>query len=256
MAAHQPLLQTYGAFGADGDLGRHRSHGVSRRGCGHGRGPLAGDGALAGAALRPPRRAGPPRRSRRWRTPTTAGAATRQASLVIDVDTTHSDLLLPPVIGRLAGDMRGLLSCERTRVAGQELPRAMQMLVTEEQPVVWRSRYLETEMPLRVYGHFGMPLLVFPTSGADPGEFERNGMIDGVSDLLAAGRLKILHVGSVNRQSFFNRGASAARRLERQLLYDRYIHQEVVPYIYEHCHSDTTPDRDRGVQLRGVSRGQ
>ncbi|MHB2016618.1 MAG: esterase family protein [Candidatus Xenobia bacterium] len=170
---------------------------------------------------------------------------------VLNLDTTHDPVVAATVHQPARrGHPPPARVRRRTRDGGQELPIAMQMVKSEEeQSVIWRSRYLETEMPLRVYGHYGMPLLVFPTSGADCGEFERQGMIDALGDLLEAGRLKIFHVCSVNRQSFFNRSTPAERRLERQLRYDRYIHQEVVPFIYEHCRTPGIPIATAGCSF-------
>jgi esterase/lipase superfamily enzyme len=41
------------------------------------------------------------------------------------------------------------------------------------------------------YGHWGRPVLVFPSEQGRAADFENNGMIDAVAGLLEAGRLKI-----------------------------------------------------------------
>ena len=46
-------------------------------------------------------------------------------------------------------------------------------------------------MGLVVYGHWGPPLLVFPTSGGDEWEMERQGMIAALADFIDGGRVKI-----------------------------------------------------------------
>ena len=43
---------------------------------------------------------------------------------------------------------------------------------------VWHTSRLGRDMGVRVYGHWGAPVLVFPTSGGDEWEFERQGMLD------------------------------------------------------------------------------
>ena len=45
---------------------------------------------------------------------------------------------------------------------------------------VWHSPRLGREMGIRVYGHWGPPMLVFPTSGGDEWEFEGQGMISAL----------------------------------------------------------------------------
>ena len=42
-----------------------------------------------------------------------------------------------------------------------------------KEKVSWYSHRLETEMPLVRYGHYGIPLLLFPTAGGDAEELER-----------------------------------------------------------------------------------
>jgi esterase/lipase superfamily enzyme len=65
------------------------------------------------------------------------------------------------------------------------------------------------------FGHWGRPVLVFPSEGGDPWEYERQGMTGAIGDLLAAGRVKLYCVGS---------GASEA-----------WIVEHVVPFIHHDC---------------------
>jgi esterase/lipase superfamily enzyme len=41
------------------------------------------------------------------------------------------------------------------------------------------------------YGHWGSPVLVFPSEAGRAWDFENNGMVDAVRFLLDAGRLKL-----------------------------------------------------------------
>ena len=41
----------------------------------------------------------------------------------------------------------------------------------------WHSHRLGREMGILVYGHYGLPIVVFPTSGGDEREYEGQGMI-------------------------------------------------------------------------------
>ena len=44
------------------------------------------------------------------------------------------------------------------------------------------------EMGIRVYGHYGAPIVVFPTSGGDEREYEGQGMIDALAHHIDAGQ--------------------------------------------------------------------
>jgi esterase/lipase superfamily enzyme len=53
----------------------------------------------------------------------------------------------------------------------------------------WHSPILGIEMPIVIYGHWGAPLLLFPTAAADCYEYERFGLVDYIAHHLEAGRL-------------------------------------------------------------------
>jgi esterase/lipase superfamily enzyme len=105
-------------------------------------------------------------------------------------------------------------------------------------------------MGIRVYGHWGAPVLVFPTSGGDEWEYERMGMIEALGRHLDAGRIKLFCVGSVNNESWYNTGAHPRHRSYVQAMYDSYIADEVVPFIHDHCQ---TPGI--GITTTGASFG-
>ncbi len=95
----------------------------------------------------------------------------------------------------------------------------------------WHSRELGRDMEMLVFGHGGLPAIVFPTSQARFHEFEDQGMVAAVADKLEAGRLQLFCVDSVDGESWYNRDVPARWRISRQVQYDRYVVQEVVPYV-------------------------
>jgi esterase/lipase superfamily enzyme len=99
----------------------------------------------------------------------------------------------------------------------------------------WFSSRVSREMGLRVYGHYGYPLLVFPTSGGDEGEYEGQGMIAALGHHIDAGRVKIFCIRSVNNDSWYNRAAHPRHRSYLQAMYDAYVAFEVAPFIQNHC---------------------
>jgi esterase/lipase superfamily enzyme len=90
-------------------------------------------------------------------------------------------------------------------------------------------------MAIRAYGHYGMPMIVFPTSGGRYFEYEDFGMIEAIRPFIEQGRLKVYAVDSVDRQSWLDRDLPPQERVRRHNLYDRYIAKEVVPFIHAHC---------------------
>jgi esterase/lipase superfamily enzyme len=113
----------------------------------------------------------------------------------------------------------------------------------------WFSSPLGREMGVAVYGHYGMPLLAFPTSGGDEWEQEQRGMIDALSGFLDRGVVKIFAVDSVSADSFYNKGAHPFHRSWMQAQYDVYIRQEVVPFVHAHCLTLGLPIATFGASL-------
>jgi esterase/lipase superfamily enzyme len=85
------------------------------------------------------------------------------------------------------------------------------------------------------YGHWGRPVLAFPAEAGDAGEFERRGMVAAVSELLAAGRIKLYCVDSFDHESWSNRSVPLEERARRHAHYEAWINDQVVPFIQEDC---------------------
>ncbi len=99
----------------------------------------------------------------------------------------------------------------------------------------WWSPSLSREMALKVYGHWGKPFIVFPCSRGRYFDYEGMGMIEAIAGFIDAGKIKLFCVDSVDEESWFNFAVSASDRNGRHECYDRYIIEEVVPFVRTHC---------------------
>jgi len=99
----------------------------------------------------------------------------------------------------------------------------------------WYSQRLGREMGILVYGHYGHPIVVFPTSGGDEREYEGQGMIDALAHHIDGGRVKMFCVNSVNNESWYNKQAHPRHRSYVQAMYDAYIAFEVAPFVQDNC---------------------
>jgi esterase/lipase superfamily enzyme len=113
----------------------------------------------------------------------------------------------------------------------------------------WHSPRVGRYMGIRVYGHYGDPLLVFPTSGGDEREYEGQGMVDALGHHVDAGKVKIVCVNTVNNQSWYDKGAHPRHRSFMQAMYDAYVADEVVPFIYEQCRTPGIPITTTGASF-------
>jgi esterase/lipase superfamily enzyme len=81
------------------------------------------------------------------------------------------------------------------------------------------------------HGHWGRPVVVFPTERGDAGEFERHGMVAALGDLLAHGRVKLYCVDSFDHETWSNHDIPLEERARRHGVYEAWILDEVVPFV-------------------------
>jgi esterase/lipase superfamily enzyme len=93
------------------------------------------------------------------------------------------------------------------------------------------SSRLGRQMELLVFGHAGLPVVVFPTSGGRFFEFEDRGMVAALEDRIEAGHIQLWCVDSVDMESWYNRSLSPRGRIERQTQYQNYVLDELVPLL-------------------------
>jgi esterase/lipase superfamily enzyme len=95
----------------------------------------------------------------------------------------------------------------------------------------WYSPNLGKNMEIAIYGHYGFPLLMFPSAGADYLEYERFYMIDSVKPFIEEGKVKVFSINSINSESWLNHQLPSRQKAIRHQQYNRYITDEVIPYI-------------------------
>ncbi|MCU0414418.1 MAG: alpha/beta hydrolase-fold protein [Ignavibacteriaceae bacterium] len=98
----------------------------------------------------------------------------------------------------------------------------------------WYSPNLNKEMEVVIYGHYGFALLMFPTAGADFLEYERFKLIDTIGWFLGEGKIKVFSINSINNESWLNNSMHPAHKAIRHQQYNRYVVEEVVPFIHNH----------------------
>ena len=113
----------------------------------------------------------------------------------------------------------------------------------------WYSHRLNRDMGVAVYGHYGAPILAFPTSMGDEWEQEGQGMIRTLSPYIDEGRIRIFCINGVQSDSFANKGAHPFHRSWMQAQYDAYIANEVFPFIDSQCQTPGIPIATLGASL-------
>jgi esterase/lipase superfamily enzyme len=100
----------------------------------------------------------------------------------------------------------------------------------------WHSDRLGEQLHMVRWGTYGTPVLIFPTAGGDFEEIERFHLVSVLEDLLAAGRIKVYSVDSVNGRTLFT--SNDTRHVGRTMsAFSAVIRHEVVPAIRADCRS-------------------
>lgn len=112
------------------------------------------------------------------------------------------------------------------------------------------GRQVELESgALLAYGHWGTPLLAFPSQQGDHRQYADFGMVDAIAALLESGRVKLYCVDSYDSWSWHDYSVGLEERARRHGVYERWIVEQVVPWI----HDDLGGARE--IMLTGVSFG-
>jgi esterase/lipase superfamily enzyme len=88
---------------------------------------------------------------------------------------------------------------------------------------------------LIAYGHYGRPVLVFPSEQGRAYDFENNGMVGAVAELIDAGRVKLYCVDSADATTWSDHSVPLEERARRHGQYEQWILSRVVTRIAEDC---------------------
>jgi esterase/lipase superfamily enzyme len=113
----------------------------------------------------------------------------------------------------------------------------------------WHSERLGQGVGVVRWGHWGRPVLLFPTAGGDAEECERHGMVEALGGLLDAGRIKLFSVDSVAGRAWMER-RDPYWCSKLQNAFDAFVYHELVPAIRADCRSG-----DVGIVTAGASIG-
>jgi esterase/lipase superfamily enzyme len=113
----------------------------------------------------------------------------------------------------------------------------------------WFSDRMQRPISLARWGHYGTPVLAFPTAGGDSEEIERNHLVSACGDLIESGRVKLYSCDSVAGQAMVARDGSPAYRM---WLFNRFhdcVINEVVPAIHADLGGERPPIVATGASI-------
>jgi esterase/lipase superfamily enzyme len=81
------------------------------------------------------------------------------------------------------------------------------------------------------YGHWGRPLLAFPSQQGPAWQYEERGMVDALAGEIDGGRVKVYAVDSYDSGSWYRDDLSLEQRAQLHGRYEDWILNQVVPWI-------------------------
>lgn len=105
------------------------------------------------------------------------------------------------------------------------------------------------EWEVVVHGHWGRPVLWFPSEGGSPHDFATHGMLEAVRGAIDEGRIKVFCVSSYDTESWSASWKPLSDRAKAHRAYEDWIIWQVLPFI-----RDKSGGRD-DVATAGTSMG-
>jgi esterase/lipase superfamily enzyme len=87
------------------------------------------------------------------------------------------------------------------------------------------------------YGHYGRPLLAFPSQQGDCSQYEERGMIEALAGPIEAGLVKVYAVDSFDSGSWYREDLPLEARAQLHARYEDWILNQVVPWIQADSHT-------------------
>ena len=113
----------------------------------------------------------------------------------------------------------------------------------------WHSPRMDQPITLVRWGHFGTPVLVFPTAGGDAEEIERQGLVSACWPLVESGRIKLYSCDSVAGHAMVAKAGSPDYRMWLLNQFHSCVVNEVVPAIRADMAGDETPIVTAGASI-------
>ena len=117
------------------------------------------------------------------------------------------------------------------------------------------SYSLDRDMEFKVYGHAGVPFVVFPCQDGKFHDFEDRGMHNLVADHINSGRMQMICISSVDKETWSAKDGDEHGRIMWHEQWFNYVCNEFMPRLYEIRRHLNPADWDIKPILTGASMG-
>ena len=101
----------------------------------------------------------------------------------------------------------------------------------------WYSGILEMDIEMLVFGHAGLPVIIFPTTLGSYYEAKDFYLVESVRWFVEQGKVQLFCPDSVNKHSWYNKQIHPERRVKNQIYYDQFVLEEIVSKVKHQSHN-------------------
>ena len=116
------------------------------------------------------------------------------------------------------------------------------------------SYNLDRDMEFKVYGHAGIPFIVFPCQNGKFYDFENEGMVDTVANFIEEGRMQLFSIQSIDDECWSGWWDQHDRIMWHEQWF-KYVTDEFVPMMYKIHNTLANEDYQGPIYLTGASMG-
>lgn len=108
----------------------------------------------------------------------------------------------------------------------------------QKQAWTWTTARLPQPARMARWGHFGAPVVIFPTAGGDYEEIERFQLVAALSGLIDGGRIKAYSVDAIAARAWLAANTSPQECVRLQERYDSFLYEDVLQRVRADCKND------------------
>ena len=95
----------------------------------------------------------------------------------------------------------------------------------------WNCPSLGRQMKMNIFGTSGTPVIIFPSEEGGRDEWNDAGIMSSLGEQISEGYNQFFCLDSVADESLLNKNAEPKHRIGRQIQYEKYLIDEVIPFI-------------------------
>ncbi len=99
----------------------------------------------------------------------------------------------------------------------------------------WKSEYLNKEIEVASYGHYGTTILMFSSNTPNHKEIEENGFLESIYPMINSGRCRIFTVTNLQDECWLDDSKRSLLKSKRHFEFNKFIEEELVPNIFTEC---------------------